>query len=259
VDQQGWWDALSLPASERLRARQDLASLGQLTGLIIINEVAAELARLSVPAPRSAQVPFLIQLPGVGLITALTVLAAIGEISRFPSAKALVGYSGLGARVHASSQTKHTGGITKQGRREMRTALIAAAWVAVRVASDWKERHEQLAARLGTSKAIPAIARKLLVIMWHVLSKAAADQAADPSAVARSIMLWGTKQRVVSQQGLSRAAFVRERLEQVGLGGQLQEFHYNGQVFKLSDADAQLDRSPHREAEAVASGEEMRA
>jgi hypothetical protein len=184
-------------------------------------------------------------------------LASIGEIGCVPNAKALVGYSGLGARVHVSGQTNHTGGITKQGRRELRTALIEAAWVAVRVSPGWKERHEQLAARLGTGKAITAIARKLLVTIWHVLSKAEADHAADPSAVARSMLLWGTKYRVASQQGLSRAAFVRERLQQVGLGGQLQELRYNGQVFKLSDADAQVDRSaPAGAGAAVASGAE---
>jgi hypothetical protein len=170
----------------------------------------------------------------------------------------LVGYSGLGARVHASGQTNHTGGITKQGRRELRTALIEAAWGAVRVSPLWQRRHEQLEARIGTGKAITAIARKLLVIIWHVLSKAEADHAAEVSAVARSMLLWGTKHRVASQQGLSRAAFVQERLEQVGLGGELQEFSYNGQVFKLRAAQVPADGGGLDPAEAVARSAEIR-
>jgi transposase len=58
----------------------------------------------------------------VGNITALTILAAIGDISRFPSSKQLVGYAGLGSRVHDSGMTRTTGRITKTGR------LMHAAW-----------------------------------------------------------------------------------------------------------------------------------
>ncbi len=49
-------------------------------------------------------------------------LAAIGDISRFPSAKQLVGYTGLGARVHDSGQTHRGGGLTKEGRRDLQCA-----------------------------------------------------------------------------------------------------------------------------------------
>ena len=94
-------------------------------------------------APWVEQMPFLLHLPGVGLITAMTILAAIGEISRFASAKALVGYSGLGVRVHASGQVHRTGGITKQGRQERRVVLIEAAWVAVKRSPFWQARFER--------------------------------------------------------------------------------------------------------------------
>jgi transposase len=66
--------------------------------------------------PWSKQVPFLLQLPGLGVLSAMTILSAIGDIARFPSAKYLVGYAGLGARIHASGQVQRTGGITKEGR-----------------------------------------------------------------------------------------------------------------------------------------------
>lgn len=74
----------------------------------------------------------LMQLPGIGLYTGMTILAAIGDISRFPSPQQLVGYAGLGARVRASGESYRTGKISKRGRRELRFALIASAWVAVR-------------------------------------------------------------------------------------------------------------------------------
>jgi transposase len=62
---------------------------------------------------------------------------AIGDISRFPSAKKLVGYSGLGSSVSATGQTYRTSGITKQGRRDLRAVLVEAAWIAVEHHPHW--------------------------------------------------------------------------------------------------------------------------
>jgi transposase len=56
------------------------------------------------------QVPFLLQLPGLGMVGAMTILAAVGDSSRFPTSKQLVGYAGLGARIHASGQVQRHGG-----------------------------------------------------------------------------------------------------------------------------------------------------
>jgi transposase len=135
---QGWWESQPLAAVERLRARQDLATIAQLSTQIA--EVEAELAHLSMQAPWAEQVPFLIQLPGIALVSAMTVLSAIGDITRFASAKHLVGYSGLGARVHASGKTNRSGGITKQGRRELRAVLIEAAHAAIQSSPLWRRR-----------------------------------------------------------------------------------------------------------------------
>lgn len=135
-----------------------------------IREVEETLAHLSTDDPWAKPMAWLLQLPGVGLVTALTTVAAIGDITRFPSAKKLVGYSGLGGSVSATGQTYRTGGITKQGRRDLRAVLVEAAWIAVEHHPLWKARFERLAARTGKKKAIIAIARKLLVVMWHVLT-----------------------------------------------------------------------------------------
>ena len=109
--------------TERLHVRQDpSASLGQALATLAqlamhLEELDDELRRLSCEAPWSADVPYLLQLPGVGLIVAMTVLAVIGAVSRFESAKKLVGYRGLGTSVHDSGLTHRTGHITKEGRR----------------------------------------------------------------------------------------------------------------------------------------------
>jgi transposase len=188
---QSWGQALKLSKVEQLRSRHDLQLLASLEPLIA--EVEAELGRLSINEPWHGPCAFLIQLPGIGLITAMTILAAVGQIERFPTAKKLVGYSGLGSRIYATGQTQHTGGITKQGRRELRLVLVEAAWIAVQHYPYWRKQFEQLSARRGKHKAIVAVARKLLVVVWNVLSRQVPDRQAEVEAVARAFYRWSDR------------------------------------------------------------------
>jgi transposase len=232
--QRAWWDQQELAPIERLRTNQDLATITHLDQLL--QEVDREVTYLSGQAPWNELVPWVLQLPGMGVLTTMTILSAIGEIDRFPSAKQLVGYSGLGARVYASGQTHRAGGITKQGRTELRAALVEAAWAAVRHAPHWRRRFEHLAARIGDAKAIVAIARKLLVVLWHVLTARAADRHADVPAIARRLVRWGTRYRLATHLGVSRAAFVRQHLDRLGLGQEVETFSFNGGVIRLPPA-----------------------
>ncbi|MFL5706425.1 MAG: IS110 family transposase [Ktedonobacteraceae bacterium] len=229
--QRAWWESLALSASEKLRIRQDLCLLDSLEPLI--EEVEAELTRLSGTERWRSQVTFLLQLPGIGVLNALVLLAAIGDITRFPAAKQLVGYARLGAGVHASRQTYQTGHITKQGRKEMRAALVEAAWMAVEHHPHWKEQFERLATRIGKKKAIVAIARKLLVIIWHVLSKQEADRHADQERVARTIMEWARTKSTATKLGLSRLQFVRRELDRLGIGTEMDSFVLGSRTFHL--------------------------
>ncbi len=199
-DQRNWWLGLELAAGDKLRVRQELVMLDQLDTLI--DETSDELYRLSLSDPWREQLPYLIQLPGIGALTAMVILSAVGDIKRFPSAKKLVGYAGLGARIHASGLTFHTGGITKQGRRELRAALVETAWVTVRVDPGWREQFERLEQRIGRRKAIVAIARKLLVVVWHVLFHRRVDRQSDPERVVRYLLAWGRQARVFTRSGL---------------------------------------------------------
>jgi transposase len=239
ADHRAWWAQLSLSRVEQLRVRQELAMLDHLEPQLA--EVETELLHLSTTEPWSAQVPFLVQLPGVGVLTAMVLLSAIGEIQRFAHAKQLVGYSGLGASVHQSGQSHHTGGITKQGRRELRAAMVEAAWAAVGHSLYWKQQFERLAVRIGRRKAIVAIARKLLVVVWHVLSEHQVDRHGEIEQAARKFMNWGTQRRTATRQGLSRAAFVRKQLDHIGGGLDLQTFKYGGQSYVLPPSLAGLN------------------
>jgi transposase len=211
-----WWESLLLSPVEKLQVHQNLAMLDHLEAQIA--EVGQEMARLSTTSPWSEYVPYLVQLPGFGLVNAMTVLSAIGDITRFPTPKKLVGYSGLGGRVHDSGQTHTSGPITKQGRKEMRWALVEAAWIAVGTHPFWKQEYHQLAHRMKSTKAIVAVARKLLVVIWYVMTERVADRKANPDMVAFKLMRWSGQLNNLQRGGLTTPQFVRYQLMQLKLG-----------------------------------------
>jgi transposase len=214
-----WWTSLPLSPSESLRVRQDLETLQHVKRQL--DTVDDELTRLTTTEPWSSSYPFLVQLPGFGLVLSMTILSAIGDISRFPSPKKLVGYSGLGASVHDSGKTHRTGRITKQGRKDLRWALVEAAWSAVRYHPHWKAHYQRLSRRMHPNKAIVAVARKLLVVVWHVLTEATADRHADQEMVAFKLMLWAWKLGEDGRDGLTTPQFVRKGLMTLQMGEDL--------------------------------------
>ncbi|WP_075164130.1 IS110 family transposase [Ktedonobacter racemifer] len=115
----------------------------------------------------------------------------------------------------------------------MRAALVEAAWMAVEHHPHWKDQFERLAMRIGKKKAIVAIARKLLVIIWHVLSKQEADRHADQAMVTRAIMEWARNKSTATRQGLSRVEFVRRELDRLGIGAHMDSFIFNGRTYHL--------------------------
>ena len=217
--QRTWWKELELSATERLRVDHDIATLDHIGPQIAA--VDAELRRLSTSTDWAEQVPYLIQLPGIALLSAMTILGAIGDITRFEAAKKLVGYAGLGAGVHASGKTHRDKGITKQGRRDLRYVMIEAARAAVQSHPYWKREFAQLAKRIGEPKAIVAIARKLLVVVWHVLMAKSADRRAEAEQVAFKLMVWAWKLSDEQRGGMSSRQFIRAQLMQLGIGNEL--------------------------------------
>jgi hypothetical protein len=184
------------------------------------------------------------QLPGIGWSRPWPFSGRL-EIERFPTAKKLVGYAGLGAKIHASGQTHRTGGITKQGRKELRQVLIEAAWIAVRYHPAWLDQFVRLADRIGRHKAIVAIARKLLVIIWHVLTTHVADRQADPVQVAKYFIRWGRQLRVKTTQGLKASEFARQQLDRLGLGSELTQVNYGSCTYRLTPpASAEPEAKP---------------
>jgi transposase len=214
-----WWLDLEVSELQRVLIQSDLDTLAYARTQIASLEEA-----MTAHAAQDERVVLLLQLPGVGLVTAITLLAAIGDINRFASAKQLVGYAGLGSRVHDSGQTLRRGRITKAGRRDIRTVMVEAAHAAARTHQHWRAELARLEPRLGRNKAIVAIARKLLVAVWHVLSKGCADRFADPTQVARMLFNHAYRLgRANRSPGQTTAQYVREQLDRLNLGAELME------------------------------------
>lgn len=229
-----WWLTLEVPEFEQLRIKHEIDLLQQLE--VQIKETDDLIANYSTRAPWVEEVAFLIQMPGIGLIHAMTILAAIGEIGRFPTAKQLIGYTGLGARVHASGNKVRTGKISKSGRAELRKTMLECAWSAVRYSAHWRDEYERLQKNTGHKlKAITGVARKILVTIWHLLTRREIFRHTSPEKIARSLMKWAAENRVASSSGLSRAAFVKRELHTLGLGESLQFFVYKSETIRLSE------------------------
>ena len=228
-EQKAWWDSLPLTTIEKYIVASDLETLAFAGKQIdAIGEVLRQ------EAAKDERVPLLTQLPGIAMLTALTILAAIGPIERFEDAKHLVGYAGMGASVHDSGQMHATGHITKAGRRDLRGAMVDAANAAVRHHLYWKKVFERLEYRLGRSKAIVAIARRLLVAVWHILTNGVADRHADETSVAASMYKLAYEIKVNNlPKGTSARAFTRQQLDRLGIGQTMDVLPWGGKKVKL--------------------------
>src|SRR4051812_24831406 len=124
----------------------------------------------------------LLSLPGVNFVTAAALIAAVGEIGRFPTARQLVSYLGLDPRLSQSgTEPARHGRISKQGPGETRHVLVEAAWHASRTPGPLRAFHQRIASRRGSNIATVAVARKLAVIAWHMLSRGEDYAFARPS------------------------------------------------------------------------------
>lgn len=139
-----------------------------------LDERIAELSKLvKQRAGESEEAKLLMTIPGVGYFTALAILAEIGDISRFPNEERLCSYAGLVPSLHQSGNTRWLGRITKEGSGLLRWVLIECVWTHLQNAEDthltrffWRT-----AKRRGKRVAAVATARKLLVVIYYMLTR----------------------------------------------------------------------------------------
>lgn len=160
-------EGVELPDDERQTVEGCLRQIDFLD-----EEVAAINRAVAEAAVRSREMRRLMSVPGVNLHTAATFMACVGDIGRFRDPRKLVSYLGLDPRVRQSGEepARH-GHISKEGASEARHMLCEAAWVVVRYPSPLRAFGERIKARRGAGIATVAVARKLVVLFWHLLTK----------------------------------------------------------------------------------------
>ncbi len=176
-----WIARQVVPPDEHLAIERHLGQIDLIERALKTVEADIANAALSDPIVRR-----LMTLPGVDLTVAAGVAAAIGDIRRFTDPQKLVSYFGLNPSVRQSGEgPAYHGPITKQGRGQAPRMLVEAAWAATRSPGPLRAFFQRIAARRGKHIAAVATARKLAMIVWHMLTKEADYIWARPALMAR--------------------------------------------------------------------------
>jgi transposase len=205
-----------------------------------ITRIGKEVAKMSHRNPWTQDMTYLMQLPGFGVITGMTVLAAIGEIQRFPSAKHLASYSGLTGGLDQSGTKFVEKGITKEGRKELRWAMVEVAQRAVKSDPRWTRKFQELQKRMHRNQAIVAIARQLLELVWYVLTRRQPYRHFSQERIAYKYLTWAWQMDEAARDGLTRQQFTRYYLIRLGIGQDLTRIALNPKHPRKIASEAEL-------------------
>lgn len=161
-----WLAAAELPPPEQLLLTRELALLDALS--LRITESDAAVKQLADANPSTALVR---TIPGLGPFFSVLVVSEISDIRRFTGPDKLCSYAGLVPSVYASGGKVFHGRLTKQGNKWLRWALVEAATPAIQGDHDLRDYYERLRHRKGSNAARVATARRLLTIVYRVLSQ----------------------------------------------------------------------------------------
>jgi transposase len=178
-----WLAKQGLPDDERATIERHLRELDRLGEDLTILDREIGTAVVDDPAVKR-----LLTIAGVNVTVAAGLVAAIGDIKRFSSPQKLVSYFGLNPRVRQSGLglAQH-GRISKIGRAHARALLVEAAWAAAKAPGPLHAFFVRIRARRGHQVAAVATARKMAVLVWHLLTKEADYLWARPALVAQKL------------------------------------------------------------------------
>lgn len=148
-------------AAQRQHSLALLDSLGE--------RIRAIEAELEARAQQDARAARLRTHPGVGLLTALAVVHALEPVGRFDRARRIAAYCGLDPKEHSSGEVQRFGHISKQGNRLLRFLLVEAAHTAISKDEELRRFYFRLESRRNSSVALVAVARKLVLRLYHML------------------------------------------------------------------------------------------
>jgi transposase len=178
-----WLAKQVLPDDERDAIERHLRELDRLGEDLKVFDRDIGVAVVDDPAVRR-----LLTIAGMNVTVAAGLVAAVGEISRFSSPQKLVSYFGLNPRVRQSGLglAQH-GRISKIGRAHARALLVEAAWAAAKAPGPLHAFFVRIRARRGHQVAAVATARKMAVLVWHLLTKETDYLWARPALVAHKV------------------------------------------------------------------------
>jgi transposase len=238
-----WQQDTSLSRLEKLQLELDMETRVHLEEQR--ERLTRELGRMSHEEPWAGDMLYLMQVPGIGVVTGMTILAAIGDITRFENPKALASYSGLTPGLEQSGVKVRGKGITKEGRRELRWALVEVAWRAVKADPHWKKHFEELKKRMHPNQAIVTIAHHLLVVVWSVLTHHEPYRHYSPERIAYKYLTWSWALDEEQRQGMTRPQFARYYLMRLGIGNELKRVALNPQFpYRLASVEEVLALMP---------------
>ena len=158
--------------SVRLHGHQQYILDGHLKQLALlaaqIDEVERALAKIAQKNPSART---LMQMKGISFYSALVILNEIGDVTRFPTAKHLTSYAGLVPRVYQSGNVARTGHIHKQGPKALRWIMVQCANSSVKGPGKFQSIYKRLKKRIGHQKAITAVARRMLAVIFVLLTR----------------------------------------------------------------------------------------
>ena len=198
---QKWLDGLPLPGEERGILARLMLELERVSQQLA--EIDKVLAQECLDDPRALR---LMTIPGVSSVVASIVLASIGDITRFPTSDKLSSYFGLTPRIRQSGDhpARH-GRISKQGNGDVRKMLVEAAWSAKTAPGPLRAFFNRIQKKSGSGAAAVATARKLAVMIWHILSSEKEYAYARPAFTAMKL------RKVALKAGAARVRQSRPR------------------------------------------------
>jgi transposase len=235
----GWQQDESLSRLEKMQLELDMETRKHLEKQV--GRMTRELGRMSHEEPWASEMLYLMQVAGCGVVTGMTILAAIGDITRFESPKALASYSGLTPGLEQSGVKLRGKGITKEGRRELRWVMVEVAWRAVKADPHWKKYFEELKRRMHPNQAIVAIARHLLTMVWYLLTRHDPYSHYSPERIGYKYLTWSWALGEEQRQGMTGPQFARYYLMRLGIGNELKRVALNPKFpYKLASVEEVL-------------------
>lgn len=134
-----------------------------------IEEIKAALSREVISQGQEEQIKNLRTIPGIGETISHTFTAEIFRPERFDRAEEICAYVGLAPIISQSGQSKGAARLRRVGQIYLRSVLVEAAWVLVRKEAYYRQIYNKIRGKTNLpQKAITAVARKLLILMWRV-------------------------------------------------------------------------------------------